>query len=147
MKPVDIATFYYCFTKIGFKGEGLFYKYLQKSLTKTIRAFEGPEIAMMFFKFDDVDQMRLNRGVRGRLIDHCEYLIRENKLSGYDANQIFEHTQRLEYEPPRVNSSTIDMSDDAASKNDIRLKTKKKFVHHDLHVHLRSYLEKLKYFN
>lgn len=55
MNPIDIATFYYCFTKIGFKGEGLFYKYIQKSLTKTIRAFEGPEIAMMFYKFDEVD--------------------------------------------------------------------------------------------
>jgi hypothetical protein len=28
MKPIDIANFYYCYTKIGFKGEGLFYKYL-----------------------------------------------------------------------------------------------------------------------
>ena len=28
MKAIDIATFYYCYTKIGFKGEGLFYKYI-----------------------------------------------------------------------------------------------------------------------
>lgn len=28
MKPIDIATFYYCYTKLGFKGEGLFYKYI-----------------------------------------------------------------------------------------------------------------------
>ena len=28
MKPIDSATFYYCFTKAGFKGDGLFYKYL-----------------------------------------------------------------------------------------------------------------------
>jgi hypothetical protein len=28
MKPIDTATFYYCFTKAGFKGSGPFYKYL-----------------------------------------------------------------------------------------------------------------------
>ena len=28
MKPVDIAVFYYCYTKLGFKGDGMFYKYL-----------------------------------------------------------------------------------------------------------------------
>lgn len=28
MKPEDSATFYYCFTKAGFKGSGIFYKYL-----------------------------------------------------------------------------------------------------------------------
>ena len=28
MQPIDSATFYYCFTKAGFKGSGLFYKYL-----------------------------------------------------------------------------------------------------------------------
>jgi len=28
MKPEDSATFYYCFTKAGYKGTGIFYKYL-----------------------------------------------------------------------------------------------------------------------
>jgi hypothetical protein len=36
MQPVDTATFYYYFTKLGFKGDGIFYKFLQKCLTKTI---------------------------------------------------------------------------------------------------------------
>lgn len=85
MKPIDIATYYYCYTKIGFMGEGLFYKYLQKALTKTIRAFESRDIALMFYKFDEIDSNRLNKGVRGRLIDHCRYLMRENKMSPHDA--------------------------------------------------------------
>ena len=53
MKPRDSATFYYCFTKAGFKGSGNFYKYLQKAVSKTIRAFEGPELRQMFYKFHD----------------------------------------------------------------------------------------------
>ena len=28
MNPDDISQFYYCFTKLGFVGDGLFYKYL-----------------------------------------------------------------------------------------------------------------------
>ena len=28
MNPEDTATYYYCFTKAGFKGSGSFYKYL-----------------------------------------------------------------------------------------------------------------------
>ena len=52
MKPEDSATFYYCFTKAGFKGSGIFYKYIQKAVTKTIRAFSGPDLRLMFYKFD-----------------------------------------------------------------------------------------------
>ena len=51
MKPEDSATFYYCFTKAGFKGSGIFYKYLQKAVTKTIRGFKGPELRKMFYLF------------------------------------------------------------------------------------------------
>lgn len=36
MNPLDSATFYYYFTKQGFSGEGLFYKNLQKSVSRTI---------------------------------------------------------------------------------------------------------------
>ena len=89
MKPEDSATFYYCYTKLGFLGHGDFYKYLQKSVSRTIRAFEGPTLRLMFYKFDHVEECRLNRGVRGRLIEHCKYLIRERKLKGYDAHEIF----------------------------------------------------------
>jgi hypothetical protein len=52
MKPEDISQFYYCFTKAGFKGDGRFYKYLQKALSRTIRAFEGHHLRLMFYKFD-----------------------------------------------------------------------------------------------
>lgn len=77
MNPIDSSTFYYCFTKLGFKGDGIFYKYVQKAVTKTIRSFEGPHLRLMFYKFDQVDETRLNKGVRGRLIEHLRYLIRE----------------------------------------------------------------------
>ena len=76
MNPMDCAMFYYCFTKLGFVGHGRFYKYLQKSVSKTIRAFEGPHLRLMFYQFDQEEKCRLNRGVRGRLIEHCKYLIR-----------------------------------------------------------------------
>lgn len=44
--------YYFCFTKLGFKGSGIFYKYLQKTVSKTIRNFEGPELSKMFLNFD-----------------------------------------------------------------------------------------------
>ena len=50
----------------------------------------------MFYKFDHEEESRLNRGVRGRLIDHCMYLARENKLKGFDANEIYEHTRNYQ---------------------------------------------------
>lgn len=28
MEPLDSSQFYYCFTKLGYKGDGMFYKYL-----------------------------------------------------------------------------------------------------------------------
>ena len=93
MKPEDSAMFYYCFTKAGFKGSGIFYKYIQKAVTKTIRAFTGPDLRLMFYKFDHEDESRLNRGVRGRLINHCKFLMREKKLKGFDAQAIYENTR------------------------------------------------------
>ena len=54
-----------------------------------MRSFDGHHLRLMFYKFDQVDQSRLNRGVRGRLIEHCKYLVREKKLKGYDANEIY----------------------------------------------------------
>ena len=64
MNPQDCSQFYYCFTKLGFIGDGLFYKYLQKAVSRTIRAFEGPHLTLMFYKFDHTSEMRLNRGDR-----------------------------------------------------------------------------------
>ena len=89
MNPQDCAVFYYCYTKLGFLGDGRFYKFLQKAVSKTIRSFEGHHLRLMFYKFDQVDHSRLNRGVRGRLIEYCKYLVREKKLKGYDANEIY----------------------------------------------------------
>ena len=67
MNPEDISKYYYCFTKIGHHGNGRFYKYLQKSLTKNIKAFDSGNLRLMFINFSDVEKSRLNRGVRGRL--------------------------------------------------------------------------------
>ena len=141
MKPEDSATFYYCFTKLGFLGHGEFYKYLQKSVTKTIRGFEGPTLRLMFYKFDHEEECRLNRGVRGRLIDHCKYLVREQKLKGFDANEIYEHTKLLAYEAPQRRDEVIDLSNRKIDET-----SKKKHLH-ELPFILRNYLEKIKYFN
>jgi len=54
MNPEDSSQFYYCFTKLGHVGDGILYKYLQKSVSRTIRAFEGPQLTRMFYKFDDI---------------------------------------------------------------------------------------------
>ena len=111
MKPEDSATFYYCFTKAGFKGSGLFYKYLQKTVSRTIRGFEGPQLRLLFHKFDDLENGRINRGVRGRLIEHCKFLIRSKKLKGFDAAYIYEHTKELPYEDDSAQyyDSKVDM--------------------------------------
>ena len=68
----------------------------------------------MFYKFDDLEQCRLNRGVRGRLIEHCKYLLREKKLKGYEANEIYENTKTMPFESDQAqyNDSTVDMRDD-----------------------------------
>ena len=95
MIPEDSSTFYYCFTKLGFEGDGLFYKYLQKVVSKTIGSFEGRHLARMFYKFD-TPEVRLNTGVKGRLVDHAKFLLRENKMKGHDATIVYENTRNLE---------------------------------------------------
>ena len=53
MNAEDISKYYYCFTELGFKGEGTFYAYLQKATTKLIKTFEGPHLRLMFHKFGE----------------------------------------------------------------------------------------------
>lgn len=144
MNPSDISQFYYCFTKLGFAGDGRFYKRLQKALSKTIRAFEGPHLKLMFYRFDDEESCRLNRGVRSRLIEHCKHLMREKKLKGNDAQIIFTNTEKLKYAETKyqdwtVTSPAVDGIEDTNEKP--------QYAKHDLHVQLRTYLEKLRYFN
>ena len=81
--------------------------------------------------------MRLNKGVRGRLIDHCNYLIKQQALKGRDAKFIYDNTKKLEYEKPDYQDYVIDISG--------RKPTDDKFAHHDMNVSLRNYLEKIKY--
>ena len=42
--------------------------------------------------------MRLNKGVRGRLMDKAKYLMKEKKIDGFDVNYIYEHTKELKNE-------------------------------------------------
>ena len=148
MKPIDSATFYYCFTKAGFKGDGQFYKHLQKTVSRTIRAFEGPELRLMFYKFDHLDESRLNRGVRGRLIEHCKYLIRERKLKGFDASDILKNTQTLPYEAPSTHlDPVVDMRAEREEVVDESGTQGRKEKLHELPFMLRNYLQKQRYFN
>jgi hypothetical protein len=103
MNAEDISKFYYCFTKLGFKGEGIFYKYIQKAATKLIKTFEGPHLRLMFYKFDEEERSRLNVGVRNRLIDRTLELMKEEKIKGYDVNEIYINTKKLP--PNRPNKS------------------------------------------
>lgn len=141
MNPMDSSTYYYCFTKLGWKGDGTFYKYLQKSVSKTIRAFEGPHLGLMFYEFDN-ENIRLNKGVQGRLIEHCKYLMRENLLKGFDANAIYKYTKKLKYEKPTYHDYVVDLRQkEQASSDDTE-----KYEYHDFNIQLRSYLEKHRYF-
>ena len=77
MTAEDISKFYYTFRKFGHSTTGKFYKYLQKALTKTIHTFEEPHLKLMFYNFNEMETMRLNTGVRGRLVDRLKALRKE----------------------------------------------------------------------
>ena len=70
--------------------------------------------------------MRLNRGVQGRLIEHCKYLMRENLLKGFDANAIYQYTKNLRYEKPTYHNSTVDLSGEQEETPE--------FEYHDLNI-------------
>ena len=95
MNATDISQYYYCFTKLGFKGDGTFYRYLQKALTKVIKTFEGPQLRLMFYQFDKEEESRINTGVRGRLMDRTLELVKSGELKGFDANEIYQNTREL----------------------------------------------------
>lgn len=142
MNPIDSSTYYYCFTKLGFRGDGLFYKYVQKCVTKTIRSFEGPHLKHMFYRFDDLENMRLNRGVRGRLVEHLRWLMREKQLKGYDANLIYMHTKQLPYEPTVRHDYTVESPTLGQSVTPVL----PDYKYADIHIELRNYLERIRYF-
>ena len=75
----------------------------------------------MFYKFDDDEQNRLNVGVRNRLIDRAKELMKEDKIKGYDVNEIYNHTKKLP--PNRANKTQ-----------------------HDFNYACQRYLEKIRYF-
>lgn len=95
MNAEDISKYYYCFTHLGFKGEGTFYRYVQKAATKLMKTFEGPHLRYMFYKFDEEDESRLNTGVRGRLMDRVTELVKAGKIKGYDLNEIYKNTRNM----------------------------------------------------
>jgi hypothetical protein len=75
----------------------------------------------MFYKFDEEEKSRLNTGVRGRLIDRATDLIKEGKIKGFDANEIYLNTKALK--PNQEGKSQ-----------------------HDLNWSCQRYLEKIRYF-
>eukprot|EP00347_Sterkiella_histriomuscorum_P005962 403354597 len=123
MNAEDISKYYYCFTKVGheFKAEGRFYKYLQKTASKLIMNFEGPHLRHMFYKFDDKENIRLNEGVKGRLMDRVQQLITKDQIKGYDLNEIYNNTLQL---PPNQEGKS----------------------RHDFNYKCMKHLEKMKYF-
>ena len=72
-----------------------------------MHAYEGPQLTKMFESFADSESSRLNRGVRGRLVEHCKFLVREKKIKGYDAHAIFEATKELPYEEEYKNTGSV----------------------------------------
>ena len=90
MNPEDISKYYYCFTRANFSGDGRFYKYLQKALSKTIKQFDSGNLRYMFINFDQEDRCRLNRGVRGRLEDRLKTLMDQRKMKGFDVQYIYD---------------------------------------------------------
>ena len=127
MNPEDISKYFYCFTVAGdgFQGDGRFYKYLQKALSKTIKSVESEHLRLMFTGFSEIERSRLNRGVRGRLQDRLYDLMDRKKMRGFDVNYIMEQTR--------------DMKIEGGSDEDTRK--------HEVHHLCRVYLEKIKYFN
>lgn len=124
MNPEDISKYYYCFTRANFSGDGRFYKYLQKALSKTIKQFDSGNLRYMFINFDQEDRCRLNRGVRGRLEDRLKTLMDQRKMKGFDVQYIYDNARDLKH------------SEDPADSRK-----------HEIHFLCRLYLEKIKYFS
>ena len=43
----------------------------------------------MFHRFDEIEELRLNTGVKGRLMDRAEELMKQEKIKGFDVNSIY----------------------------------------------------------
>jgi len=85
----------------------------------------------MFTNFDDVEKSRpgqnprLNKGVRGRLMDRLLELMDQKKMKGFDVNYIYEQTKNLPVE----------------DKDGVKPHQK-----HTINFMCGLYLEKIKYF-
>jgi uncharacterized protein (UPF0335 family) len=77
----------------------------------------------MFINFADEEKSRLNKGVRGRLVDHVKTLMDKRKMKGFDVKYIYDQTMEMKNE---------DEDDKRA---------------HEINFLSRIYLEKIKYFN
>jgi hypothetical protein len=119
MNSEDISKYYHCFALLSedFKGDGQFYRYLQKSLTKTIKTFDSGHIRYMFTNFE---RSHLNTGVKGRVSDHLKKLMDKKLMKGFDVRYIYDQTKDMK---------------DAEGKL------------HEIPFVCRIYLEKVKYFN
>jgi len=77
----------------------------------------------MFINFADEENSRLNKGVRGRLVDHVKTLMDKRLMKGFDVKYIYDQTMEMKNE----------------DENDKRA--------HEINFLSRIYLEKIKYFN
>ena len=77
----------------------------------------------MFINFADEENSRLNKGVRGRLVDHVKTLMDKRLMKGFDVKYIYDQTMEMKNE---------DEDDKRA---------------HEINFLSRIYLEKIKYFN
>lgn len=92
-------------------------------MTKTIKSFDSGNLRHMFINFGNEEASRLNRGVRGRLIDQVKFLMDRKLMKGFDVNYIYDQTRDLKND----------------NENDNRP--------HEINFLCRIYLEKIKYFN
>ena len=60
----------------------------------------------------------MNKGVRGRLVEHCKYLIRTGRLQGFDANAIYEQTKDLPFNEVFTVSKNADEAELNAESDD-----------------------------
>ena len=79
----------------------------------------------MFLNFGDLENSRLNKGVRGRLEDQLKFMMDRKMMKGFDVKYIYEQT--------------MDMKNNVDDPEDKRK--------HEINFLCRIYLEKVKYFN
>ena len=95
MKPKDLATIYFFYTRAGFKGSEQLYERLLQVVSRTIGEFKARDLQDLFQKFDDVENTRLDNTTRGHMIEHCKFLVDSKKLTKSASYNIYQNTKAL----------------------------------------------------